>query len=67
MSEKNFGSAFYEKKETARKIAKLLAEKNFTISEAEEVVDMVMQNIKLNSIVRCFDFAEEDNTGSGKK
>lgn len=67
MSEKNFGSAFYEKKETAQKIAKLLAEKGFTILEAEEVVDMVMQNIKLNSIVRCFDFASQDDTGSGKK
>ena len=67
MSEKNYGNAFYEKKETARKIAKFLAEKNFTIIEAEEVIDMAMQDIKLNSIVRCFDFVEENNTGSGKK
>ena len=67
MSEKNYGNAFYEKKETARKIAKFLDEKNFTIIEAEEVIDMAMQDIKLNSIVRCFDFAEENNTGSGKK
>ena len=67
MNEKNYGDAFYEKKETARKIAKLLAEKNFTISEAEEVIDMTMQDIKLNSIVRCFDFAGEKENESGKK
>lgn len=67
MSEKDYGRVFYEKKETARKIAKLLAEKEFTILEVEEVIDMVMQNIKLNSIVRCLDFVGEDNTGSGKK
>lgn len=67
MSEKSYGNAFHEKKETARKIAKFLAEKNFTIIEAEEVIDMAMQDIKLNSIVRCFDFVEENNTGSGKK
>ena len=45
MSEKNYGNAFYEKKETARKIAKFLAEKNFTILEAEEVIDMAVLRI----------------------
>ena len=59
MSEKNYGDAFYKKKETARKIAKLLAENNFTMIEAEDVLSIVLHDIKLNSIVRCFDFAGE--------
>lgn len=46
---------FYDKKETARKIAKILAEKNYTIDSAEEILSIVMKEIKLSSIVKCFD------------
>ena len=46
---------FYDKQETAQKIAKILAEKNYTINTAEKILAMVMKNIKLSSIVKCFD------------
>lgn len=52
---KDIVSDFYKKKETAHKIAKILAEENFTIADAEEVLAMVTKSIKLSSIVKCFD------------
>lgn len=50
---------FYEKRAIARKIAKILAENNLTVSEAEEITEMTLREIKLCSVVRCFDLETE--------
>ncbi len=52
------GAKFYDKKETARKIARILSEKNYTVADAEGILDMVKNNIKLSSVVKCFDLEE---------
>ena len=65
--QKDFGTEFYEKQEIARKIAKILADNNCTVSEAEEIIDMTIQNIKLSSVVRCFDLELEGGKNNDTK
>ncbi len=65
--QKDFGTEFYEKKKIARKIARILAENNCTVSEAEEIIDMTMRDIKLSSIVRCFDLELEGGKSNDTK
>lgn len=49
---------FYAKKEIAHKIEKILAENNCSVAEAEGILETVMKNIKLSSVVKCFDSEE---------
>ena len=65
--QKDFGTEFYEKQEIAHKIAKILADNNCTVSEAEEIIDMTIQNIKLSSVVRCFDLELEGGKNDDTK
>lgn len=46
---------FYDKQEMARKIAKILAEENYSVADAEEILENAKRNIKLSSVAKCFD------------
>lgn len=54
----NPAAEFYAKKEIAHKIEKILAENNCSVAGAEGILEMVMKNIKLSSVVKCFDLEE---------
>lgn len=57
--QKTVGLEFYDKKKIARKIARILAQNNLAVSDAEEIVEMTIRDIKLSSVVRCFDLGTE--------
>ena len=52
---KDMTAEFYDKQATARKIAKILAEENYSVADAEEILENAKRNIKLSSVVKCFD------------